>query len=133
MSGGRRIEIRRAFPVCFSFGVWPSAGDGGRRVETTQLELGCLALACANGTLSRYAARSFAWHVYLHVSCANEHQTAAMGAWRQCRRSTITVGRANLAKILSCRIDPPTSLVYGGGMEKGEKKKQSPEIPRCAR
>ena len=30
-------------------------------------------------------------------------------------------GRANLAKILSCRIDFPTSLVYGGWHGKGRK------------
>ena len=30
--------------------------------------------------------------------------------------------RANLAKISSCRIDPPTSLVYGGWHGKGRKK-----------
>ena len=35
-------------------------------------------------------------------------------------------GRANLAKILSCRIDPPTSLVYGGWHGKGRKKETEP-------
>ena len=34
--------------------------------------------------------------------------------------------RANLAKILSCRIDPPTSLVYGGWHGKGRKKETEP-------
>ena len=45
------------------------------------------------------------------------------------------VVRADLAKILSCRIDPPTSLVYGGvAWKRAEKRqKQSPEIPGCAR
>ena len=37
--------------------------------------------------------------------------------------------RANLAKILSYRINPPTSLVYGGWHEKGRNKPQSPGIP----
>ena len=47
-----------------------------------------------------------------------------------CRR----LARANLAKILSCRIDPPTSLVYGGWHGKGRgKKKQSPGMPGWAR
>ena len=34
--------------------------------------------------------------------------------------------RANFAKILSCRIDPPTSLVYGGWHGKGRKKETEP-------
>ena len=37
--------------------------------------------------------------------------------------SSCVVVRANLAKILSCRTDPPTSLVYGGWHGKGRKKK----------
>ena len=35
----------------------------------------------------------------------------------------VAVDRANLAKILSCRIDPPTLLVYGGWHGKGRGKK----------
>ena len=38
--------------------------------------------------------------------------------------------RANLAKILSCRIDPPTSLVYGGWHGKGRGKKTEPRNAR---
>ena len=38
--------------------------------------------------------------------------------------------RANLAKISSCRIDPPTSLVYGGWHGKGRKKETEPRNTR---
>ena len=38
--------------------------------------------------------------------------------------------RANLAKILSCRIDPPTSLVYGAWHGKGRKKETKPRNTR---
>ena len=40
------------------------------------------------------------------------------------------VSGANLAKILSCRIDPPTSLVYGGWHGKGRKKETKPRNTR---
>ena len=43
---------------------------------------------------------------------------------------TINLNRANLAKILSCRIDPPTSLVYGGWHGKGRKKETEPRNTR---
>ena len=39
-------------------------------------------------------------------------------------------GGENLAKILSCRIDPPTSLVHGGWHGKGRKKETEPQNTR---
>ena len=46
------------------------------------------------------------------------------------KKMPLGVVRANLAKILSCRIDPPTSLVYGGWHGKGRKKETEPRNTR---
>ena len=46
------------------------------------------------------------------------------------RRGAGVSSRANLAKFLSCRIDPPTSLVHGEWHGKGRKKETEPRNTR---